>query len=229
MHDPDDSGKREGRLDLVPMIDCIMLLLLFFILTTSFRAPDKQIAMLLPAKGPPLPQKQVIIEEPHVLRIAVYPDGVEPGDSAAVYQRRIDTLLKQGRVPAVRVRIGGAEPFLLLGSDLDRGDTPELGAALDGLAARIGTALKEREVPAASSRHDQVPVEIHCFSGLSWKYALVVLDAVRSYEKDFEHDLPDDANQAALLRREIAFAPPRLRNYRLNERGEELAEILAVK
>ncbi len=228
MHDPDDSGKREGRLDLVPMIDCIMLLLLFFILTTSFHSPDKQIAMLLPAKGPAL-QHQTIVEEPHVLRIAVYPDGVEPGDSAAAYQRRIDTLLKLGRVPAVRVRIGGAEPFLLLGSDLERGDTPELTAALDGLAARIGGALKEREVPATASRHDQVPVEIHCFSGLSWKYALVVLDAVRSYEKDYEHDLPKDAEKAARLRREIAFAPPRLRNYTVNERGEELAEILAVK
>ncbi|MBA3938517.1 MAG: biopolymer transporter ExbD [Planctomycetes bacterium] len=228
MHDPDDSGKREGRLDLVPMIDCIMLLLLFFILTTSFRAPIKQIVVLLPAKGP-APSHPTIVEEPHILRIAVYPDGVEPGDSAAAYQRRIDALLKRGMVPTVRVRIGGAEPFLLLGADLDHGDTPALEAALDGLAARIGAALKEREVPGTATRHDQVPVEIHCFSGLSWKYALVVLDAVRSYEQDYEHDLPKDAEKAARLRREIAFAPPRLRNYRVNERGEELAEILAVK
>ena len=38
----------QGKLDLVPMIDCIMLLLLFFILTTKFTADEKAIASLLP-------------------------------------------------------------------------------------------------------------------------------------------------------------------------------------
>ena len=223
-----DDRIANGKLELVPMIDCIMLLLLFFIITTSFHKPDKAIAVLLPAKGQ-TPSTPTVVDEPHVVRIAVYPDGVEPGDSAAAYQRRIDALLKRGMVPAVRVRIGGAEPFLLLGSDLGRADTPELAAALDGLGARIGSALREREVPGTATRRDQVPIEIHCFSGLSWKYALVVLDAVRAYEKDYEHDLPKDEELAARLRREIAFAPPRLRNYRVNERGEELAEILATK
>ena len=45
----DPSEKlEEGKLDLVPMIDCIMLLLLFFILTTKFSAEEKAIASLLP-------------------------------------------------------------------------------------------------------------------------------------------------------------------------------------
>ena len=38
----------EGKLDLVPMIDCIMLLLLFFILTTKFSTEEKTITSLLP-------------------------------------------------------------------------------------------------------------------------------------------------------------------------------------
>jgi biopolymer transport protein ExbD len=52
------DGVDAGRLDLVPMIDCIMLLLIFFVMTTKFSTEEKAISSLLPTdKGQSGPGK----------------------------------------------------------------------------------------------------------------------------------------------------------------------------
>src|SRR5688572_28165854 len=85
MHDPAEAAS-DGKIDLVPMIDCVMLLLLFFILTTKFTADEKQLSALLPtnqgqSNGPP-----VKIVPPQDINLVVTPTGISRGLKEADYQ-----------------------------------------------------------------------------------------------------------------------------------------------
>ena len=66
---------------------------------------------------------------------------------------------------------------------------------------------------------------IHGFSGLPWKYVIAAYDAVRAWEE--RHETPaEQAAGAGDRARQVSLAPPRLRNYQLDEAGQELWEIL---
>jgi hypothetical protein len=70
---------------------------------------------------------------------------------------------------------------------------------------------------------------VHCFSGLNWGYALCAYDGVRAYEKNIA---PNTIKQEAVFAddaRRLHFAPPRIRNYRAHEMGEELIELMDMK
>ena len=77
-HAADSIG--EGRLDLVPMIDCIKLLLLFFILTTRFTVMDQAIASLLPPSGQAQPTRVEAANPPRQIMLSLYPEGFQPSD-----------------------------------------------------------------------------------------------------------------------------------------------------
>jgi hypothetical protein len=227
MQDP-AKPQEDGKIDLVPMIDCIMLLLLFFILTTSFKPDDKAIAALLPTdqgqdKDPP---KTKVIP-PEEIRITVVPEGMRPGLTAAEYQAAI-VRLQAGHpraIPAVLVRVGGSEPLRLDGTLLSDPDTAKQQAELGRLAAHLAGELAAREV--AGGREAQTAVIIHAFSGLPWKYALAALDGVRAYEA-----LKAPPSKSAVLDpaqvRQLSFAPPRIRNYDVKELGIEMQELLSM-
>ena len=89
--------------------------------------------------------------------------------------------------------------------------------------------LTKFEVGNAADRKAQAPITIHCFSGLSWKYALVAYDACRGYEGGVtgrrSTGNPSDFDEA----REVDFAPPRIRDYSAKELGEELFVIVHMK
>ncbi len=227
MHDP-AKPQEDGKIDLVPMIDCIMLLLLFFILTTTFVPSDKAIAALLPTdqgqdKDPP----KIKVIPPDEIRITVVPEGMRPGLTAAEYHAAI-VRLQAGHpraIPAVLVRVGGSEPLRVDGTQLSQLDMAKQNAELSRLSVHLAGELAAREKDGG--RKDQAPVIIHAFSGLPWKYALVVLDGVRAYEA-----LKDPPTTNAVLDpaqvRQLSFAPPRIRNYDVKELGVEMQELLSL-
>ncbi len=231
-----DAYLEEGRLDLVPMIDCIMLLLLFFILTTKFTTEEKAIASLLPTdKGQAKSTPKDKVEPPQVVRIRLYPWGLEHGLQPRDYQAQYATLVTPDHpiIPSAALVIGGGKPIEINNAMFDRKSGPELEAALKIIHDYIGEALKANEEPAKALRKDQREVEIHCFSGMSWRYAMMAYDAVRAYEASKDSTMkgmniysdPLALNNA----RGVTFAPPRIRNYSTRELGNELYEIIHMK
>jgi hypothetical protein len=229
-----DAYLEEGRLDLVPMIDCIMLLLLFFILTTKFSTEEKTIASLLPTdKGNASTPRKDRIEPPQMVNILVYPAGMERGLQPSGYKKQYEALVTPEHpiIPAAALRIGGNAPIELRNDMFIKG--PKLEANIKQVHAYIFDALKANEEPGKAARKDQREVVIHCFSGLSWRYALLAYDAVRAYEAEQDGTMkgshlykdPLALNNA----RSVSFAPPRIRNYTANELGNELFEIIHMK
>jgi hypothetical protein len=226
-HAPEDQ---EGRLDLVPMIDCVMLILLFFILTTTFGSADKVIGSLLPTdQGPGTTTKPVPIPPPQV-RIAIWPDPLAPGDSAAGYQAQLRRLVDAEGIyyGAALLRIGGGDPIRLDPALLAKGTDDELKARLSVVHDAIARELERYEV-AGAGRDRQLPIEIHGFSGLSWRYALLALDAVRAYEAGHGAPAYDGNPDRLAAMRAVGFAPPEIRNGSVRSTGEEMQRILAVR
>lgn len=221
MHDPGEAAA-DGKIDLVPMIDCVMLLLLFFILTTKFTADEKQLSALLPtnqgqSNGPP-----VTIIPPQDINLVVTPTGISRGLKEADYQRTWNEIERlRGRTPpSAALRIGGSDPLLIDGSLFRSSDQDAVKAQVEVIHAYVAQELAARE--EAGDRTKQSPVNIHCFSGLSWGYALVVYDAVRAYEARHQ---PTETGVKAILgegQRTVTFAPPQIRNSTAKELGREL-------
>ncbi len=222
----------EGKIDLVPMIDCIMLLLLFFILTTKFTADEKAIASLLPTdKGQAPTPATKPVEPPKMINICIYPEGLVKGFQPSEYQAKYEALKKTvGDVlPVAWLRMGGEDAIPLDGNSFSRKNHPDLKKNIDGVHALIQQRLTERENAGVATRKEQDPVVIHCFSGLSWKFALVAYDAVRNYEGTrMGSKMASDPSQWDNAR-EVSFAPPRIRNYSAKEIGNELYEIVNMQ
>lgn len=222
----------EGKIDLVPMIDCIMLLLLFFILTTKFTADEKAIASLLPTdKGQAPTPATKPVEPPKMINICIYPEGLVKGFQPSEYQAKYEALKKTvGDVlPTAYLRMGGEDAIVLDGNSFSRKNHPDLKKNIEGVHAHIQQRLAERENAGVATRKEQDPVVIHCFSGLSWKFALVAYDAVRNYEGTrMGSKMANDPSQWDAAR-EVSFAPPRIRNYSAKEIGNELYEIVNMQ
>lgn len=192
-HASETSDGEEGRLDLVPLIDCVMLLLMFFILTSTFDVEERILSALLPEGGSISEPKPVSIPPPTV-RIALLPG--------------------EGR--QVLVRIGGQEAVTLDPERLASHDPTINTGELEGLHTAIAPRLQAYEKDGA--RTAQVPVEIHCATRLPWACALAVYVAVRAYEADRQvlRDVPIEAQ------RSVAFAAPTVRSTTTDNEAEEL-------
>jgi hypothetical protein len=229
----DPSEKLEqGKLDLVPMIDCIMLLLLFFILTTKFSAEEKAIASLLPTdKGQaPTPQTKVV-EPPKMVNICLYPEGLVKGFQPSDYQNKYEDMKKNfGEVlPTAYLRMGGDDAIVVDGKSLNLKAHASLKQSLETVRGYIHDKLAQRENTSVATRKDQDPIIIHCFSGMSWKFALVIYDAIRDYEATKAGSKMLNDPSLWDQTREVSFAPPRIRNYSAKELGNELYEIVNMQ
>jgi Biopolymer transport protein ExbD/TolR len=231
MHDPAESAG-DGKLDLVPMIDCIMLLLLFFIMTTKFTADEKQISALLPTdQGTAITkQKNPVIEPPKDINLVVTPAGFPRGLTESAYQRSWEevTRLRGHTPPSAELRVGGSDSIVLDGTLFTSQDKQAIQAQIEAIHDFVGRELAQRE--EAGDRTKQPPVNIQCFSGLSWGYALAVYDAVRAYEARHSPTTssPSTTSNSSTMdaaQRSITFAPPRLRNHTAKELGQELWEL----
>ncbi len=224
------NTEEEGKLDLVPLIDTVMLLLMFFILTSKFTAEEKAISSLLPTnKGQMASTPTKPVEEPKQVNIRIYPQGMQKGYQPSEYR---DQLLKM-RAPGQNIDnatlIVGPDAMDVDGNLLSRSQNAEmLTKHINQIHTLVGDALAKFE-SGAGERKDQTPIIIHCFSGMSWRFALIAYDAVRYYESTkatFKYSgNPDELNRM----REVTFAPPRIRNYSANEQGNELFEIINMK
>ncbi len=224
MHDPGEAATN-GKIDLVPMIDCILLLLLFFILTTKFTADEKQLSALLPTnQGQGSPTTKEPVPPPTTINLVVTPNGISRGLKEADYQQRwTDIERLRGRTPpSATLRIGGSDPLVIDGSLFTSQNQAAVKAQVELIHAYVLRELAQREEPG--DRTAQHPVNIHCFSGLSWGYALAVYDAVRAYEQT-RRPTTDTSSVTLEDQRLVTFAPPRVRNHKVNELGSELWEL----
>jgi biopolymer transport protein ExbD len=245
----EDAGDAitEGRLDLVPMIDCIMLLLIFLILTTKFSTEEKAIGSLLPTdkgqlatkpKTPPQERKEVNITiVPNMELTRMRQDGsIQPTQLRNQFRENVKSLkgnpldglvFAQGAL----LRIGQNDPLEIKKFSFDGRVTDEAKATVEAIHGYIHGYLAQFE-EAGKSRKEQVPINIHCFSGLSWGYALVAYDAVRAYEaKLLPRGGGADARDPLALKdaREVNFAPPQIRDFSVNELGYEIDNMLRMK
>ncbi len=226
-----DDQFDEGRLDLVPMIDCIMLLLLFFMMTTKFSTEEKAIASLLPTdKGGGNGTTSPLDAATQSVKIAIYPAGLERGQDPAAYQGQVrDRQKKEPVLKKAWIRIGGRPPMEINGDLLNQDAKKAMQAKVDEIHKYLSEELKAFEIPDRA-RFKQPDVVINCYSGLSWKFALIAYDAVRAYEATAPGHIeytgrPEDLQVA----RAVYFAPPRVRNYSATELGDELQEIIHLK
>ena len=224
------DGIDEGRLDLVPMIDCVMLLLLFFILTTKFSSEEKAISSLLPTDKGQSQAKPNKVDEVKQVNICIYPAGMEKGYQPSEYRDTLAKMRQPGQtIDDAWIRIGNAQPIPIEGKTLSVKDGEKLTQHILAIHKFIGENMERYEGPG--ERKDQTPVIIHCFSGMSWRFALIAYDAVRYYEGQHApagFKFTGDPSQLQTLR-EVSFAPPRIRNYSANELGNELYEIIHMK
>ena len=221
----------EGKLDLVPLIDTVMLLLVFFIMTSKFTTEEKAISSLLPTdKGQMASTPTKPVEEVKQVNLVIYPGGMEKGYQPSEYRDQLATMRQPGQnIDFADFRIGASTLPKVDGKTLSRSrDAKAISAALDEVHGFVLKALEGYET-GTGERKDQHPIIIHCFSGMSWRFALIAYDAVRGYEATkatFKYTgNPDELNRM----REVTFAPPRIRNYSANELGNELFEIINMK
>jgi hypothetical protein len=229
----EDSSDKvgDGKLDLVPMIDCIMLLLLFFILTTRFTPEDLALASLLPTdKGPAHRPPALPTPPPQQIMLAIVPSGMAPGRQPSEYRTLLLALQRPlaagALLDAAELRLGGDEPLAIGGRSLRDRESPELSALMAAIHDYVFTALERRERPGAASRKEQDPVVVRCFSRLPWKFAIIAYDAVRDFEKSKSGAMdPHDPGQWGDAR-QVDFAPPLIRDVSADAQGEEIFELV---
>ncbi len=223
------DGMDEGRLDLVPMIDCIMLLLLFFMMTTKFTAEEKAISSLLPTNKGQGASSATVTDPPQMVNILIYPEGMTKGYQPSEYAKQLKDKRAVGQVIGnAFLRIGGRDPILIPGKSLNSKGGEDMQKQVDQVHQYIAEELAKFE-KQGEPRNKQNDIVIQCFSGMSWKFALVTYDAVRAYEGKtgnlkYTGD-PDQLKDA----RAVNFSPPRIRDYTPNELGDELYEIIHQK
>jgi hypothetical protein len=230
----DDIDK--GRIDLVPMIDCIMLLLIFFVMTTKFTSEEKAISALLPTdKGQMTSTPQQKVDPPKTVNICLYPasSGMVKGRQPSDYAAELKRITNNGVItvfPEAFLRVGQRNEVTVEGKDLNsKGGKQEVMATVDMIHQVIKEELAKFE-EAGIPRNKQPDIVIHCFSGLSWKFALVAYDAIRAYESAAPGGIKWTGDPKELEgARSVNFAPPRIRNYDANELGNELYEIIHMK
>jgi len=209
-------------LDMTPMIDCVFLLLIFFMLTSRFIPDEKELAALLPRTGPQNVASPPVISER--VRVAITPAGAPVGAG----DRELDAWAGRARQDGFGVaelRLGGGEPLRIDLNALSMPKGPELDTELERVHRHVAEHLAQVE-QGALSRGAAPEVEIHCFSGLPWSFAVIVYDAVRGYEA--EHFGGRNDHRALADARVVNFAPPRIRNISGLEDGKELGEILRL-
>ena len=221
--DPSDQEDVKG--DMTPMIDIVFLLLIFFLLTTKFIVPEKKISQLLPTNKGQASSSPPVVEPPKDLNILVYPEGYARGMGV----EQMDTMWKDKQDASVAMlQVSNNSPIRIPGSSISGSSrAADLEPTLGQIYDYVNSLMAAAEIPD-SPRKDQRPVVIHCFSALSWKYAIVAYDAVRQYERDQAQGAiltTEDLREA----REVSFAPPRIRNYHTWELGNELYEILHMR
>ncbi|HYE05180.1 MAG TPA: biopolymer transporter ExbD [Planctomycetota bacterium] len=225
-----DTADADERANLVPLIDCMFFLIMFFMIVTKFTPDELQIASLLPSqqgqidddrRSPPL------LPEPQAT-IAILPIGMPREAQPSHYEALVTAQERDHRFgQRVEMRVGGSAGIeidataLALGAG-DAACEREMGRVHAYLAAELGA----REI-AGEARADQADVRIACCSRLSWSLAMLALDGVRAYERD-RASAPTDAMTLADAR-EVTFTAPPIRNSTRYALGDEIHTLVHLR
>ena len=212
--------------DMTPMIDIVFLLLIFFLLTTTFVMPEKAIAQLLPTEQGTSAQSVPDIEKPDDIVISIVPAEMERGFQPSWYQQKWDTDVQRD---LAWLRVGQSEPLLIDGGAMRFANIEQEQQHLGEIHQYIADQLQRRELGAAQ-RKDEASVLIHCYSGLPWRYALSVFDSVIAYEHD-QAKTDGAALGTAIAQhnagaRTVDFAGPPIRHASIYPQGDELYYIV---
>jgi biopolymer transport protein ExbD len=136
-------------INLTPLIDVVFLLLIFFMVSTTFKDEARLRVQLPEAQGEEIPA-----EEPEMIRLVIDRSGSFNVDDRAVRDRKTETL-----VDVLKERLGEREPLpVLIQADAQ---TPHQAVmtALDA-ASQVGLvqiAFAATRVPQADSESDPPP------------------------------------------------------------------------
>ncbi len=219
--------EEEDRCNLVPLIDCMFFLIMFFMIVTKFTPDELAIASLLPTDKGQLAAASTSPVPTDTINIAIFPEGLQKNQQPSALRALVDKQWADGTFnKRAWLRIGGEAVLPVEGQILasKRGAEPQLNAFHE----YVRRQLESRE-QSGKARKEQYPVVISCFSGLGWKYAITAYDAVRAYEATKTPNYNKLTYSALLEAREVSFAPPRIRNYSPNEAGNELYEIVHLR
>jgi biopolymer transport protein ExbD len=216
----------EDKVNMIPLIDCMFFLILFFMIVTKFTPDEKAIASLLPTDKGQLAAASTSPVPTDTINIAIFPEGLQKNQQPSALRAIVDKMWADGTFnKRADLRIGGEAVMRIEGEALasKRGAEPQLNAFHE----YVKRQLEARE-QGGKARKEQYPVVISCYSGLGWKYAITAYDAVRAYEatKTGKFNKSTFDLQEA---REVSFAPPRIRNYSTRELNDELYEIVNLK
>jgi hypothetical protein len=227
-----DSNLDNDRVNMVPLIDCMFFIILFFMITMKFGQDVWVVSSLLPTDqgtGGPPPRPIALRER---INVAIYPEGFAKGHQPSKYRQQAAAALESDPAcfeKSALIRIGGSDPIRVDGFvlSLEPVDAPEMKDQVERMHAYVKKELAERDLDGRP-RGQQPQIVISCFSGMPWKYALLAYDAVRAYEVDQGggSTITDAGLREA---REVCFAPPNVRNSGFNEQGQELYEIVHLR
>ncbi len=224
-----DTADADERVNLVPLIDCMFFLIMFFMIVTKFAPDELAIASLLPTNqggsGKPPPDR--ILSELQAT-IAIVPLGMPRESQPSQYEALVTAQQRDrsfGR--RVEMRVGGSPGIEIDASALSLGASDAACQREMAKAhAYLATELGEREI-AGQARADQADVRIACCSGLSWSLAMLALDGVRAYERDRD-SAPSDALALADAR-EVTFIAPPIRNATRYPLGDEIHTLVHLR
>lgn len=122
---------KKGRIELIPMIDVMFFLLVFFMILTLRMIPDQGLSLALPQSSTAkvLPRPQIVI--------SLNADGVASVQGQRVSSRELQALLKAGpgkRRPDVTIAAAKAVPFQDFVAVMDA--ARKAGVANVGIATR---------------------------------------------------------------------------------------------
>ena len=215
--------------DLTPMIDIIFLLLIFFLLTTVFVREEQVLGALLPTDSGQH-RDPVALRPPQDVMAVVFPyDPADPmayargaGDGRAEYFA--DLWRQRPMSHHAVLRFGNADDHLVIDGRALADHGVVAAEQIRAIHRHVAEHLHRYEEDHGT-RSDQPPVVVRCFSGLPWRYAVAVYDAIRAYEFSAARAIGIDPQDLTIARR-VVFAPPPLRGGHHLGSGVELFEII---
>lgn len=201
-----DQEEEEGQgLNMMPLIDIVFLLLVYFIVTMTFSPDEEWINSLLSKGGP----GHVTLEKQEI-NISFFPAYIPRSHKPS----EVQDWYEKTDVEAIECRMNGNSIILHKHAHHEE--------QVERIHAFILQELEKVEQHVAT-REQQDPIKVHCFRQLPWRYALAGYDAVRAYE------MKKSGTESVLLARDFGFAPNEQRDARQYYLGNELLHLSKLK